>query len=647
MIGKRMKRQPSKADRCAFYGRVSNKNQKLKQQWTLAENYCKFHEIVISEGDRYSDKEKRHKSENREEFQRLLMACEQGKYDWIIISAFDRWGVKGTDELFAFRSRLKEYGVKLWSVSDQLELTGVDDDDYMRIIMTALAATKQMQFYADRNIMKMVEMAKHGWHASGSVPYGMDLRCSPLNDKDKTLFRLHTIARPRDGQASYKIISPDGSEKLVSRMPARKSKETGYRLTPSIDGNRIKAIRVIFELYSRDYHPAEIRRQLHERGLSHYGKPFQDNAINTIVANPAYIGRPAWGKYAIGFYRQVFDQFPIAPPERKKGEAKQYFKDSAHFVSSLEPIFEEDTFVSKEVWELVQTRLESKRRNKKSRPRTRNRSNHPLNGIIECPSCGEKMVTGSGTSRSGEKQNYFICGSYAKSKRIACRANSVNWNLLDSSLEELVTVVADNVSSIAKLNPTKPLVDLSAIDPALGFVLQFVNKIRHELGVKPVKSLKKQKIDSLLKRYRRLKCKSKKRSLVQKETAIREIKNLGQLIRETPSSTLRSQWNEELRDLEAKLSRLDDSHSDLEVQLLSAIDNAKGIVESIKSQKSVERARVFEFLLSGVKPIMRLENMKNGKTRTKVIGFEFVGNKGVSEHVPSALQLGGSHRGKD
>ena len=48
------------------------------------------------------------------------------KLDWILISSFDRWGIKEPDDIFVFRSRLRDYGVQLYSCIDELNITGID-----------------------------------------------------------------------------------------------------------------------------------------------------------------------------------------------------------------------------------------------------------------------------------------------------------------------------------------------------------------------------------------------------------------------------------------------------------------------------------------------------------------------------------------
>ena len=194
-----------------------------------------------------------------------------------------------------------------------------------------------------------------------------------------------------------------------------------------------------------------IRQWLWDRGYTHYGKPFQNNAILSIVANPAYRGMPAWGKNTTGHYRQVFDKRSEKPKRRGRSEPKNSVKDETHFVFPREPVFDPDAFISETLWEEVHGIMVGRKGNHKPRPRTRNRQNHPLNGRVLCPDCGKPMVTGQATTRSGEIENYFICGTYAKTQHIECRANSVRWKVLDKAGDVWLERVKQQLVDVAQI----------------------------------------------------------------------------------------------------------------------------------------------------------------------------------------------------
>lgn len=647
--------QPTSADRCAYYGRVSTRRQKLEHQREAVERFCEQNGIAIPPELRFEDKERRHKAEKRHDFQALLEVCRRGSLDWIIIATFDRWGVADVDEFFDFRKQLRQCGVHLWSVNDHLALTGATESDYFRVVTHAVACTAQMTEYANRNILKMVQMALAGWHASGSVPFGCDLLCCTLSDR-QPLFRVHTIRRPRDGTPLYRIIHSDGREETSGRMPPRDCKSTGYVLVPSIEQKRIDTVRLIYELYDTAMTLPKIRRYLWSRGYGHYGKPFQDNALITILQNPAYVGKPAWGKYAIGHYRQVFKKSPERPRQRKKGEAKQYYKSLEDCVFPHDPVFPADTFVPFPLWERVQQKFAVKRQNKKDRPRTRNRENHPLNGRVVCPDCGMPMVTGR-AGRRGKVVHYFICGNYAKTQHLACRANSVPWVALDAAAGEWLKRVKAKLGELANVKLDRDsLRSLSThLDAAWRVLCKLFVRMMFEMGESRFElpfdprtasgeEVRANWISALgglqrvLSRYEKWYAKQDRHRDRRVAHLEEKIVKLGSLIEETDSPVLRKKWLAEVDVLEKERASFIERGGSLLEQLATATETYGLLRERIAGAKGLQLAGLYDVLLKQVEPIMQAETMRNGKQRTHVVGFRFVPN-GLTAEGLEALEI--------
>src|ERR1022692_4687752 len=74
--------RPQASDRCAWYLRVSTPKQKLEHQREHVARYCEQDRIVVPETMKFEDKEKRHKSAKRQDFQRLLDCVRAGQLDW-------------------------------------------------------------------------------------------------------------------------------------------------------------------------------------------------------------------------------------------------------------------------------------------------------------------------------------------------------------------------------------------------------------------------------------------------------------------------------------------------------------------------------------------------------------------------------------
>jgi hypothetical protein len=199
-------------------------------------------------------------------------------------------------------------------------------------------------------------MAKQGWAASGNAPFGTDLVCYPLHDLTRPLFRV--IRTHYMKPHGYRILyyTPDSrverneaglivgrhltvaSEEAPDRMPLRDKKATGYRLEPSIEADRIRAVNLMYELYATGMEFREISRTLWGQGFKHYDKPIGYHGVETILANSAYIGLPAWGKLGVGAYRIVHGGAPTRI-RRKPSDTLVVRKDEEHYIQPLRPVF--------------------------------------------------------------------------------------------------------------------------------------------------------------------------------------------------------------------------------------------------------------------------------------------------------------------
>ena len=185
-----MQDTPQSGERIAYFGRVSTPKQKLEHHWETVERWATRKEIVIPQELRFEDKVRRHEaasmfrdwekrklnaSRKRYRFDALMELVEARALDWIVIASFDRWGITDKDEIFIFRSRLRQYNVQLYSVVDDLNITSADDASFWRVAGAAEGATRYVSQQAEKNIEKMVSMAEQGWAATGNAPFGLDL----------------------------------------------------------------------------------------------------------------------------------------------------------------------------------------------------------------------------------------------------------------------------------------------------------------------------------------------------------------------------------------------------------------------------------------------------------------------------------------
>ncbi|MBI2806073.1 MAG: recombinase zinc beta ribbon domain-containing protein [Planctomycetes bacterium] len=487
----RIKNCPQSGDRLAYFGRVSTPKQRLEHHWEPVQRWLDSHDLHIPDELRFEDKIRRHESASffrdwdkrkqntgrkRYRFDDMMQLVEAGSIDWIVISNFDRWGIRDKDEVFVFRSKLREYDVGLYAVVDQLNVTGLEDGDFWRVAAAAEGSTRYVSGMADKNIQKMIQMAEAGWATTGNNPFGIDLVLYPLNDLTRPLWRVvrTRYKKPHEYRVIYytdkSCVDRDNAgfivnarleverEVIQNNMPPRDKKTTGYRYEPSVEVNRLEAVRQMFEMYHSGLEFGAISESLWNQRLGHYDKPFGYHGVETILRNSAYVGLPAWGKVGVGEYRITLDKMPM-PVKRKKDETLVMKKTEDQYIFPKRPVFA--PIIKPDLFASVKQKLDNRPQVNDSfgKRRTRDKATHPLNGKLFCPDCDAPMVLGSfmpGTKTlqktKGKAKRYrcFVCGTYRKTIRAKCNANTVRWETLDAAIEEMLKRVADRIDTISR-----------------------------------------------------------------------------------------------------------------------------------------------------------------------------------------------------
>lgn len=651
-----MSLMPKPGDAVCYYGRVSTKKQKLEHQREFVRRWLDQEGINVPPDCMFEDKEKRHKSAEREKFQQLLDLARSGRIEWIVIASFERWGIADVDEFFDFRRQLKSAGVRLWSVQDQLDLTGCNDADYYRIITLAVAHTMAMATYAEQNIRKMISMALGGWHASKEHPYGTDLLCCHLDDQSE-LFRVQLVSKDleRRGPRIYKIVHADGRTETANKMPPRDCKATGYRLVPSLDRQRIENVKLVFEMFDQGLTNREIADRLWSMGRNYFGKLFGPHAIESILKNPAYVGRPAWGKAAIGQYRQVFDKVARKPAPRKKNEPRTFDKGEENYIFPTEPVFDPETFISLSLWNRVQSKLKGKPK-RDYETRRRSKTIHPLNGLLACPDCGRRMVVNNTTGRHGERIPYFICGGYAKSGKTICRPNSIRFSKVDEAMRICWENVSTSLGELASLKKSGENLTLEKLVKSnlRAFAEVFATIIYDEIGSsaqvpkagQPVPDKTQIEWLKALAAYRKRWNATRAKAGDRLNQVEREINQIGDLLKKTPSQTLQKRWFAELENLEQEKAQIEARSVSLIDKLKALADHSEALAKTLAESKAMRESSVWETFVEKVVPIM--EDLPSGKgTQRTATSFRFEPKLSVQDMLGGALEINLIRRGRD
>lgn len=168
----------------------------------------------------------------------------------------------------------------------------------------------------------------------------------------------------------------------------------GYDLTEShhlaVNAHEAKAVRLIYDLYLKQYSLTKIANILHSKGYTtKRGSKISYSVIRNILSNEKYIGVYQWGDIRIE--------------------------------NSIPPIIARDVF--DEVQRILPTRIKNKGRRSEM---------YNLCGRLVCGQCGGHYMGSTATSRNGEKHHYYVCTN--RRKYHTCSAP----NIRRDELEDLV-----------------------------------------------------------------------------------------------------------------------------------------------------------------------------------------------------------------
>ncbi len=156
---------------------------------------------------------------------------------------------------------------------------------------------------------------------------------------------------------------------------------------------------VVRELDNRGWQNKEwVTKKGHRRG----GRPFDKSSLHALLTNPIY-----------------------------RGQIKH--KDDL-YEGEHEPL------ITKEIFDAVQTQLQSKHRGE-----VRNQHNALLSGRLFCKACQRAMVH-SFTSKSTTRYRYYLCSNANKNGRSACPSPTLRAAEIESVVLEQIRVLADNDS---------------------------------------------------------------------------------------------------------------------------------------------------------------------------------------------------------
>lgn len=350
------------------YARYSSDNQRqesIDAQVRAIKEYCRKNQIMLTHV--YVDEAVSATSDQREEFLKMVDDAKKGSFDFCIVHKLDRFARNRYDSAF-YRRELEKCGVKVLSVLEQL------DDSPESIILESVL--EGMAEYYSKNLAREVrkglnENALVAKHNGGVSPLG------------------------------YNVL-PDGSYE--------------------INQTEAQAVRIIFDMYSKEYGYSLICDELNRRGLkTKMGQSFGKNSIADILRNEKYVGRYVWNKRL----------------SKKSGNRKYKPDDQIVRIDGALP-----AIVTMEVWNKVQSILESRKR----KPRHNQTYFYLLTGKLVCAECGSAYVGSGYEYGRGKKKNYqYSCNGRLRHKT-GCQNKSIRCEKIEQFvLSKLKLVLSDHV----------------------------------------------------------------------------------------------------------------------------------------------------------------------------------------------------------
>lgn len=419
----------------AAYLRISSDKQDVQRQrdsiteWAARNGHTIAHWFEDSEG-----KNPRDKADKRPHFQRMLNAVESGLISLIIVDSQDRFGTKDAYQLGQFLTLLRDNECQLWSVN-QGHLTADDDATILTNTIGALTSTREQKEKATRSVGGLVETAKAGRYAGGVAPYGLDVACF-AGGREKWRVRWNS-------QTERARIYADGrTERFDGRgnMPASDPTDE-LRFRPG-DPKRLAVVRQIFDWYAtQDVSPGTIATRLNKSGMVNaYGNPWNKAGVRSLLANPVYVGLPAWNKRGKPRFKEWANGQLCDVTDKKTRR-----RDPSDFVQPDKPEF--DPIVAGDVWNTVQDKLE---RSKQGTKRPAQVSALWLKRFLVCGGCGKPMRACKPQPRM--EYGTYICGTYGtygKNNPTGCRCHRVKHSVLEAIVDKYLSDTEPELTKLA------------------------------------------------------------------------------------------------------------------------------------------------------------------------------------------------------
>ena len=314
--------------------------------------------------------------ENRDDFLNMVSESAEIEYDYVLVHKTNRFARNKWDAAI-YKKMLRENGKKVIYVTQPML-----NEETPEAMMLETFFEGMDQYYSldlAREVMKgHKKNARECKHNGGRPALGFDVDMTILPGREKPL--LTYIVNEREAHAVHKI----------------------------------------FEMYDAGFSYDAIIQELNSRGFkTKTGRPFSKNSISDILRNEKYVG----------VYTYNRRQHKV---KGKRNNRKEKPADQVIRVPGGMP-----QIIDQELWDRVQNRIASRKRNPGERAQNKAITQYLLTGKIKCGQCGFAMVGKNGGTWGDKKRyDYYICNNRERTHQ--CKAKMVRRDIIERQvLEEL------------------------------------------------------------------------------------------------------------------------------------------------------------------------------------------------------------------
>jgi DNA invertase Pin-like site-specific DNA recombinase len=410
----------------AYYARKSDSKSDLGRQVQNIDAACRESGVVIPRHLRYQDTGSRDKSDKRKQFQQMLRDAEAGRFRTLLISNLDRFGIEDEYECIELVRRLQKAKVTLYSLEPgEGVLTSKDKQTLFNLIFKASASKEEQIKKGGRAITGKVNRLNQGASFQGGpCPYGFDKRCtSPAGEH---LWTIHY-----QGEGLRLMIGQDDVERRCDGDKTThpiKRRDDIITLVPSQDDGRVRAVKLIFDLWANQDLPIlGICKKLNQLGLRHYADMWKPTAVRSILENPVYIGNMVFNRMKVGRFVSSTKDGREIKHEQDEDRHKRYQRDPKEWIVIKGA---HTAIVDRTTFDKAQMKLASLK-TRYVRP-----ARHPdlwLRRFCVCANCGTPMQ-----ARHVGRTPYLLCLKRKSEMSIGAKPSCQFFSVPHAKVEEIV-----------------------------------------------------------------------------------------------------------------------------------------------------------------------------------------------------------------